>query len=264
MSGKKYDIFSFNNELDMVELRFNILNDYVDFFVVVEATETFSGFEKPLYFELNKDRFKPFSHKIIHYVIKDTPIDFTDTICDQVVLEMASKSDNVTHEHLCWLKEFYQKELIKNALINLDDDDLCFVSDVDEIWNYEIEYPVNDNIYKPMINKCYINYLNVRTNEEWTINSNPFTGPIVTAYKNIKNNCLNHLRTLRKTSYIFFEDGGWHFNALGGINKKISDFKHPVYSQNYMINREIGSRVDETGLPEYLLKNKEKYKHLFL
>ena len=39
---KKYDIFSFNNELDMLEIRLNILSDYVDFFVIVEATETFS------------------------------------------------------------------------------------------------------------------------------------------------------------------------------------------------------------------------------
>ncbi len=264
MSGKIYDIFSFNNELDMLELRLNILNDYVDYFVIVEATETFSGFEKPLYYELNKKRFSDFNHKIIHYVVSDTPKDFNDTNCDQEAFHLACNSDNVSRDMLCWLKEFYQKELIKKALIGLDDDDLCFVSDVDEIWNYEINYPINSKIYKPMINKCYINYLNVRTNEEWTIQSNPFTGPIATAYKNIKNECLNHLRTLRKTKYIFIENGGWHFNALGGIDKKIEAFKHPVYTKNYMHGREYGSRVDETGLPNYLIENHDKYKHLFL
>ena len=55
----------------------------------------------------------------------------------------------MTRDNLCWLKEFYQKELIKNALVNLNDDDICFVSDVDEIWNYELDYNiVGDGIYK--------------------------------------------------------------------------------------------------------------------
>ena len=35
---KKYDIISFNNELDMLEIRLNILNEYVDYFIIVEAT----------------------------------------------------------------------------------------------------------------------------------------------------------------------------------------------------------------------------------
>jgi beta-1,4-mannosyl-glycoprotein beta-1,4-N-acetylglucosaminyltransferase len=259
--SKIYDIFTFNNELEMLDIRLNILNDYVDYFIIVESTETFSGFEKPLYYSLNKERFSKFSDKIIHYVIKDTPVDFNDTNCDQKVLHMASNSDNVTHEHLCWLKEFYQKELIKNALVDLKDDDICFISDIDEVWNYKIEYNIGDGIYKPKINLCYINYLNVRTDEDWTF----FTGPIVTKYRNIKNECLNHLRTQRKMNhkYIFIEDGGWHFNALGGVEKKIESFKHPVYTHEYMKSRESGSRIDETDLPEFLLKNKEKYNKFF-
>ena len=52
-----YDIFSFNNELDMLDIRLNVLSPYVDYFVIVEATETFSGVEKPLYFFNNKHLF---------------------------------------------------------------------------------------------------------------------------------------------------------------------------------------------------------------
>jgi len=257
MEIKKYDIFTFNNELDMLEIRLNVLNEHVDYFVIIEATETFSGVEKPLYYELNKDRFSEFKGKIIHYVIRDTPSGFSDQHCDQEILQIASNSDNVTREHLCWLKEFYQKESIKKSLIGLNDDDICYVSDVDEIWNYNLDFEINDDIYKPMINLCYINYLNVRTNEDWTY----FTGPIVTKYFNIKNECINHLRTLRKMKdvYIYIEDGGWHFNALGGYQKKINDFKHPIYTKNYMLSRENGSRIDESELPVYLKNNKEKY-----
>ncbi len=259
--NKIYDIFTFNNELDMLEIRLNILNDFVDYFIIVESTETFSGLPKPLYYDLNKERFKNFHHKIIHYKVTDTPKSFDDKNCDQYILYQASNSSNVTRENLCWLKEFYQKEMIKKSLINLNDDDICWISDVDEIWNYDLTINVEDKIYKPMINLCYINYLNLRTNENWRF----FTGPIVTKYKNIKNECLNHLRTISKmeSTYVFIENGGWHFNALGGINKKIEDFRHPIYTPEYMKTRENGSRVEENHLPKYLIDNKQKYKHLF-
>jgi beta-1,4-mannosyl-glycoprotein beta-1,4-N-acetylglucosaminyltransferase len=263
--GLKYDIISLNNELDMLEIRLNILNDYVDYFVIVEATETFTGKEKPLYYELNKDRFEKFNHKIIHYVVRDTPKSFNDADCNQYYLRIAASSDNVANDHLCWLKEFYQKEMIKEALVNLNDDDICFISDLDEIWNYKLDFNIGDEIYKPMIKNCYINYLNVKTNEVWNVETNMFTGPIIAKYSNIKNSCLNHLRTLRKTKYVFIEDGGWHFNAIGGISKKIESFsEHPQYTESYMRAREYGSRVDESDLPEYLILNKEKYKDLFL
>lgn len=259
--AKIYDIISFNSELDMLELRLNVLNDYVDYFVIVEATETFSGFEKPLYFELNKTRYKEFSHKIIHYVVTDTPKDFNDPNCDQEILFLASNSSNVTRDHLCWLKEFYQKEKIKHALVGLDDDDICYVSDCDEIWNYNLNINVENEIYKPKINWCYINYLNLRTLEDWTY----FTGPIVTKYKNIKNDCLNHLRTISKMrdKYVYYENGGWHFNALGGVENKIDSFKHPVYTTHYMETRQRGLFIEEINLPNYILDNKDKYKKFF-
>jgi beta-1,4-mannosyl-glycoprotein beta-1,4-N-acetylglucosaminyltransferase len=263
-----YDIFSFNNELDMLELRLNILNSHVDKFVLVEADKTFSGVDKPLYYNNNKKRFEKFHDKIIHYKVLKSPVSYGDPNCDQEILRMALSSDNVTRDHICWLIEFYQKESIKKALINLEDDDICIVSDVDEIWNYELNYELGiygkDKILKPKINNCYIEYLNLKTNENWT----KFTGPIITKYKNIKNECLNHLRTLRKMQnyYIYHENGGWHFNALGGADKKIEDFKHPIYHKSYMDQRKCGARVEETGLPEYILENKEELKtrELFL
>ncbi len=255
-----YDIFSFNNELDMLELRLNILDPYVDKFVLVEANKTFSGVDKPLYYEENKERFKKFHDKIIHHKVLDSPTSFDDPNCDQEILQMALNSDNVTRDHICWLIEFYQKESIKKALIDLNDYDLCIVSDVDEIWNYELVEKMKQigagKIFKPKINNCYIEYLNVRTNENWTY----FTGPIVCVYDLLKINCLNHLRTQRKMNqhYTFLEDGGWHFNSLGGADKKIQDFQHPIYHKDYMEKRKHGWRVDEMGLPQYILDNKEE------
>ncbi|MGN1154117.1 MAG: hypothetical protein ACI4S3_08815 [Candidatus Gastranaerophilaceae bacterium] len=68
-----YDCFTFFNELDLLEIRLNILNDVVDKFVLVEATKTFTGQDKPLYYNDNKEKFSAFNAKIIHVVVDDYP-----------------------------------------------------------------------------------------------------------------------------------------------------------------------------------------------
>ena len=55
-----YDCIPFFNELDILELRLNILDKYVDKFIIEESTMTFSGAGKALCFEANRDRFKRF------------------------------------------------------------------------------------------------------------------------------------------------------------------------------------------------------------
>ena len=66
---KVFDVFPFFNELDLLEIRLNILNPYVDYFVLSESTKTFSGLDKPLFYEENKERFAEFNHKIIHNIV---------------------------------------------------------------------------------------------------------------------------------------------------------------------------------------------------
>ena len=70
-----YDCFQFFNELDILKLRMHVLNDVVDKFVISEATVTFSGEKKPLYFQENREMFREFEDKIIHKVVDDTPMD---------------------------------------------------------------------------------------------------------------------------------------------------------------------------------------------
>ena len=42
-----YDCFTFYNELDLLEIRLNVLNDVVDRFVLVEMNKTHMGDDKP-------------------------------------------------------------------------------------------------------------------------------------------------------------------------------------------------------------------------
>ncbi len=264
---KIYDIFTYNGEADILEIRLNILKDAVDQFIIVEAPTTFSGNKKPLYFEEQKERFKQFLDKIKYFVINDYPN-------NQEILKLADSSSNVPKngpEH--WRREFYQKESIKKALTHLRDEDMCFIGDVDEIWNPGtlIDY-TKDDIFK-LRQEVYTYYLNNRSNEPWA-------GTIVAKYKNIKNSCLNHLRTKGKTKYVYIENGGWHFTNMGGIEEIRRKLKDSYTKESYntdevqkklekrfgekdYIGRKFKFWIDEKDLPKYILDNREKYKKLF-
>ena len=57
MKRKVIDCFPFFNELELLKFRLTELDPYVDKFVLVESTRTFTGNFKPLYYSLNKDLF---------------------------------------------------------------------------------------------------------------------------------------------------------------------------------------------------------------
>lgn len=282
--AKVYDVFTFFNELDLLELRLEMLDPHVDKFVLIECVETFSGKPKPLYYEENKDRFSKYHHKIIHHVTYDPPKSFedlrdrildpnTDDLTKQICVQ-ALTSSNVPIGQLHWLKEFYQKENIRRALVGLEDDDLCFITDLDEIWNPDQSYDIDDHRIYKLRQLAYSLYINNRSSEPWA-------GTLLTKYKNIKNACLNHLRTPSKTQYEYIDNGGWHFTFMGGsdqIKKKIEAYGHQEYNNDYfkdrivenlIANKDVLGRsefnfwIDESELPKYIIENKEKYKQFF-
>lgn len=108
--ARLFDCFTFFNELDLLELRLHTLNPYVSFFVLVEATKTFTGRPKPLYFAESRNRFAPFLDRIIHVVVDDMP----------------PGNDP-------WQAESYQRDAIGRGLVDATPNDLILVSDVDEI-----------------------------------------------------------------------------------------------------------------------------------
>jgi beta-1,4-mannosyl-glycoprotein beta-1,4-N-acetylglucosaminyltransferase len=266
---KVYDVFYFFNELDLLEIRLNILNDYVDYFVIIESTESFSGLPHTLCYKKNLERFSKWKDKIIYYVVNDFPN-------DKELLSLAENNSNVGSGEHYWIREFYQKESTKKALINLKDIDIVFVSDCDEIWNPLQLKNLTDfsksEIVRPK-QLAYYYYLNNRCSE-----INGWTGTIVAQYKTIKNKCLNDIRTRKKTRFIEIENGGWHFGFMGGVKgamKKLTEWQHPEYlgwiskiedrvnkNQDYR-GRKYKFWKDEKDLPIYILENKEKYKELF-
>ena len=67
MKNKIYDCVTFYNENLHLDLRFNILNDYVNKFVICESRFDHKGKEKKLNFKIQE--FSKFKHKIIYLVL---------------------------------------------------------------------------------------------------------------------------------------------------------------------------------------------------
>jgi len=110
-SRKIVDVFPVFDELLMLKLKLEEMHEWVDRFVIVEATKTFTGRPKPLHFNEAKDSFSAYADKILHIII-----DFPDSVNSP------------------WAREFYQRDCVIPALSEIcSDDDLILVTDVDEI-----------------------------------------------------------------------------------------------------------------------------------
>ena len=247
------DCVTYNGEADLFDLRYNILKDYVDEFIVVEFDKTFSGKDKIVSFPRYDSRYPKVRH---FFVSEDEYKKYT---------ELAESSPNTKGaEH--WKREFMQKESIKNCLTHLKDDDIVYIGDCDEIWN---------PLYKPDVLpvklhlKVYTYYLN-------NLSSESFFGPFCAPYGYIKDKCLNHERT-NKFHYSPFY-AGWHFTSMANsLEQKLKDsyteedYASPQVMNNLKANiennkdflgRDFTYIVDEDCWPQYLKDNKQKYIHL--
>ena len=68
---KIFDCTTYFDEALMMDVRFNILNEYVEKFIVVESKFSHSGKQKKLNFDINN--YKKFKDKIIYLIIENEP-----------------------------------------------------------------------------------------------------------------------------------------------------------------------------------------------
>ena len=264
---KVYDCFQFFNEENVLDLRLNILDEFVNFFVLVESTTDHQGKEKKLHFDINK--FKKFQKKIIHIVVDDT-------------LNSIKKS----HTGQNSLVERHQRNSIMKGLKNCEDDDLIIISDVDEIPDLnKLSLFNKSNRYGVFVQKKFdykLNLLN-ETEGDWL-------GSKICLKKNL--NSPQWLRDLKFKKYPFWridkirdlqiiKDGGWHFSYLQSpenLLKKINSFSHGEHNKSEFANKEsieekikmkknifdLGfsyKKVDmDKSFPKYILENKDKFK----
>lgn len=294
---KVYDAFLFFNELDLLEIRLNLLNELVDHFVISESDLTFSGVPKPLYYSANRGRFARFQHKIIHQVITDNPTTFSsppvikdprnkDEACLNMIFAFIRAADNFPKNELHWGRDFFQRECLHRALLDCSSDDVILFSDVDEIPDPRTLRQVigmfpSDSIYT-LRQKELNYYLNLYKQDGWM-------GPRVAQYSRLHSISLNEIRAIKeggKTSVDSIDvlNGGWHFTSLGGpemVVQKIESWGHQEFNtarvkKNIRANIESGRdifyrrgskslrriEIDESVFPKWLVDNKSRYGHL--
>ena len=118
----------FFDEDMLLDLRLNVMDKYVDKFVITEANYMHSGRPKKLNFDINK--FSKYKEKIIYKVIDKQPENI-------IPIE---KNDNERTKEVKLInnsnkREHYQREMIAECLGDADNNDFIIISDVDEIPN---------------------------------------------------------------------------------------------------------------------------------
>ena len=268
---KIYDCITFSDGLEVLEIRLNVLDPYVDYFVIVEATKSHSGKSKPLYFKENSHRYAKFKEKIIHVVVENMP----------ALSESISRYDLTS----------YQRNQIKQGLTSCRDSDIIIVSDMDEIPNPKkiaVMVVLLNMFWKSLSfrQRFYYYYLNgVATPPNWD------NGTVACKYSTLRKDYqlkADRLRpswiTPERAAIPLIMKGGWHFSYLGGadriINKIGSIEVAWLDKEEYKDRKKVLEKIEQgkdifdredrkvtyikidDSYPEYILSNISKYKDL--
>ena len=257
-----YDCFQYFNEDHMVDIRLNILNEYVDYFVISESTKTHQGKNKEINFDPNK--FPKFKDKI-KFIIADY---------DGEKIESHSGGESPVEQH--------QRNTLIQGLKDALPNDLIILSDSDEIPDLKKISEIKDNKkFIAFSQKMFMYKLNLQNLGE--IN---WIGSKITKKKYLSS--MQELRNLKFKRYPFWRldkrglqiiKGGWHFSFLQTpkeILNKIRSFSHGEFNDENLnentIKEKILNNVDifnrgfrlkkiemDSSYPEYILKNKENF-----
>ena len=283
----------FFDEEMLLDLRLNILDKFVDKFVIVESSYTHSGKEKKLIFDINK--YSKFKKKINYIVLKDPPKGIEQ-------INNNDSEDEISRKEIlnALKRENLQRNTIFNGLKDEDKNDWIIISDLDEIPDLT---NINFNKIKNKIiffkQKVFYYKLNLG------LKTLRWIGSKACKKKNLKSP--QWLRDIKDKIYpkwradilfsnkkyndiFFIENGGWHFSFVKkpeDIKKKLKSYLHhreydvdPIdinKIQNLINSKSViyDHRVDKTEykfgggqklekidlefLPRYISSNKEKY-----
>jgi beta-1,4-mannosyl-glycoprotein beta-1,4-N-acetylglucosaminyltransferase len=225
---KIIDAFIFYNELDMLFYRLSALYNHVDAFILVEATRTFNGKPKPLYYAENKEKYKKFENKIIHIVVDDL-------IPDAVYDPTNQYDDDI------WKNEKYQRNCIDRGIqqLNLANEDLIMIGDLDEIPNmntiYEVITAFSDTtkIAVGLEQDMYYYNLTSKQRSKW------YSARVV-SYAFYVYQTGSSPQMCRMTSSVgCVPNGGWHLSYFGGaafIRNKLVHFSHQEFNSDKYTN----------------------------
>ncbi len=291
---KIFDCFMYFDEEVVLDLRLNILNEYVDYFVIIESIFTHKGEKRKLLFDPKK--FEKFKEKIIYLVFDQEPSEI-EKINDNDSEDEKSKKYILNAA----FRENGQRNFIIKGLQNAENDDLVLISDVDEIPNLEglNLSAINEKIILFRQDMFYYKFNLRLPNLAWTgtkaCKKKHLEKP--QWLRNIKDRKYPAYRfdvIFSKTKYIdikLIKNGGWHFSNIktaAQIEHKLKSYlHHREFDENPMSKNEISEiiknkqaiydlkvdkRINKIGegnileqypldkLPKFLQNNLENYK----
>jgi beta-1,4-mannosyl-glycoprotein beta-1,4-N-acetylglucosaminyltransferase len=264
-----YDCFQYFNEDHVLDLRFNILNERVDYFIIAESTKTHQGIEKKLNFNISN--FRKFKHKI-KYIVADYQknINFENHVGGESLVEQ------------------HQRNSLSESLVDANDNDLIILSDSDEIPDLtKLSQIKKSSKFIAFSQMMFMYKLNLQN-----LNESNWIGSKMALKKNFPTP--QKLRNLKFKEYPFWRldkinqqiiKGGWHFSFLqnpSDIVKKIKSYSHGEFNRDEItdekkIKERIASNEDIFGrgfdlkkividknYPEFIVKNKEFLKNWIL
>ena len=289
---KIIDCTTYYSEDLMLDVRFNILNQYVDKFIITESKFSHSGAKKSLNF--NIDNFPKFKDKIQYLVIENEP---------EGINTSSNSSSTKRMNSLLRIEQSYN--FMFDAIKDASDNDLICLSDNDEIPNF------NSSHFKNSQNDIYIFkqlFFYYKFNLFYDLI--PWYGTKACKKKNLLS--FSWLRNLKNKKYPFWrldtlfsnskqtnlkivDDGGWHFTNLKTaeeIYTKLSNFGHHnefdisgvtikdiqkcidnrIVNYNHQADKSEDNKynanyklkiIEDKILPNYLIKHKDKYKDWF-
>ena len=251
---KIFDCFMYFDEEIVLDLRLNILNKYVDYFVIVESIFTHKGDKRDLKF--NHKKFEKFKDKIIYLIYDEHP----------GKIEEIRDTDSENEKSRKYIfnaayRENGQRNFILQGLNNANDEDLILVSDVDEIPNL-MSHDLKKIDQKIILFKQDMFYykFNLKLPDLiWTGTKGCKKKHLESPQwlRNIKDRKFQIYRLdtfFSKTKYIdvkIIENGGWHFSNI----KTAEEIEHKLKS--YLHHREFDENpMTKTEINE-IIKNKQ-------
>ena len=288
---KIFDCFMYFDEDLILDVRLNVLDRYVDHFVIVESKFNHKGEKRSLNFDVKK--YKKFENKIKYLVIEEMPNNL-EAITDQ--------DFGISREHKfinnAVKRENFQRNFIKNGLNEAQDEDFILISDLDEI-------PCLENLDLKSVKEKILIFKQLMTYYKFNLALPNFwwhgtKGCLKRNLKspqwlrNVKSKKYSLFRLdilfskMRYNSIKFIENGGWHFTniksaeeielkfksylhhrefELSNVNlediREIIKNKSAIYDLNVdQRDRKIGNgkkliNLEDKSLPNYIIKNKQ-------
>ncbi len=292
---KIFDCTTFFNENLILDARFNILDPYVDKFIIVESSYSHSGKNKKFNFDISK--FEKFKDKIVYLKIDTEPSNLIYKKKDGNKFEDEKNIRNNAIKRIA-----HQRNILLDGISEASENDLILYSDNDEIPNFE---NFNEKFLKNKIlmfkQKIFYYKFNLYYDRyDWYGSKGCKKKDLISFdwLRNIKTKKYPFYRLDTYFSKIKYQDvriinnGGWHFTQLKNPNdiyekitndehhdefqktninitdiedmvkRKIIKYDHLAKSSENKYDNEFKlKKIDMNLMPKYIQKNKDKYKN---